>query len=377
MISGRKILFFYPHNFFEMNAGTHQRVYQLIMFLAEQGAQVDLFSLDGFTNNWPESDQKRYTFGGIHIFPWDPDIGKRNRPQPGSERRLADFTSKEMRRDFRLLFDSDRYDFVVITYVFWSRLIVDIPGAIKVINLHDFITLTEHQRSGNCGFQLGRMFQSEIQAIDRFDYALTISDEETLHLEPFCSHAKFVKIPIYFPERFSEESEFKYDLLFVGSDNPFNVQGMKWFFSEVHPLLPSQTKMAIVGSISKKIEDRPGLTRIAYVNDLQEIYKKSKIAICPFFGGTSLKVKVVEALSFGKPIVATRWGLVGIVEKHGKGCLVADEAPAFANAISALLRDGVLYANCQEAAKAFFQKCFSKRIFSQRMKKVFGNDNVR
>lgn len=372
MNQSNKILLFYPHNFFEMSSGTHLRVHQLITALWNKSFQVDLFSLEGFSNLWPESDRKRYTYGKLHIFPWDKEIGRRNRPRPGRERRLPDLTSEAMRREFRRFFANGGHDFVVVSYAFWTKLIDGITGVPRIIDLHDCITLNEHQRFGRGQFTLGRMFQDEIQAIDRFDFALSISEEESLFLQTFCNHAVFVNLAVYFPKRFSEIRDFKYDLLFVGSENPFNVEGLHWFFYKVYPLLP-KCKIVVVGGVADSIKDFPGLKKFPHIKNLAPIYQKSKMVICPLLGGTGLKVKVAEALSFGRPIVTTRWGLTGIAEKKDNGCLVADEASGFADAIYRLSQDDALLVQKEQEACTFFEKKFSFGKFSRRLDLVFGN----
>ena len=262
---------------------------------------------------------------------------------------------------------------MAVSYVYWAKLIEGITGVPRIIDFHDFVTLNEHQRSGRGRFSLGQMFQDEIQAIDRFDFALGISEEENLFLHPFCTHAVFVNLPVCFPKRFSNERAFEYDLLFVGSENPFNVEGLQWFFKEVYPLLPSNIKIGVVGKVVESIKELPGLQILAHIEDLAPIYQKSKVVICPLLGGTGLKVKVVEALSFGRPIVTTRWGLTGISEKQENGCIVVDEASGFANAIYQLLEDQVLFVQKEQEARAFFEKKFSFEEFSKRLDLVFGN----
>ena len=107
----------------------------------------------------------------------------------------------------------------------------------------------------------------------------------------------------------------------------------------MHPLLPSHVKMAVVGAIADHVDNRPGLTRVRHVDDLAPYYKDSQVVICPLLGGTGLKVKVVEALSFGRPVVTTTAGMAGMRQKQGNGCIVADAPDAFADAIMKLLAD--------------------------------------
>ena len=51
---------------------------------------------------------------------------------------------------------------------------------------------------------------------------------------------------------------------------------------------------------------------IGHVEDLDDFYRQIDIAINPMVGGTGLKIKSLEALSYGKALLATKDAMVGI-----------------------------------------------------------------
>src|SRR3546814_6858906 len=81
--------------------------------------------------------------------------------------------------------------------------------------------------------------------------------------------------------------------------------------------------------------------------------------MCPMLGGTGVKVKVVEALSYGLPVVCTRRGVDGLPNKSRNGCLVSDEASQFARNIISLLQDQTLYSEQSRLAAELFSSHFS------------------
>lgn len=372
-MAGDNILVFYPHNFYEMSSGTHRRVYNLFSYLKKNGFSMDLLSINGFTNRWPDADlRRRDIFNSIMTCEWRysfrDKISLKNPPF-----RLQNHAIHKLRKEFRKLAESREYSFALINYVYWAALADEVLSSVlKVIDIHDFITLNEYQSRGGGEFKLGMMFEDEIHAISRFDYALSISEEETLVLSPFCPNTRFVNVPVSFPAKFAEkERAYDYDLLFVGSDNLSNRNGMTWFMEKVYPLLPPNLRIAVVGKICDFVEQRKNIITIPYARELDEIYNKSRVVFCPLRSGTGLKIKVVEALSFSKPAVTTSWGLSGILQKQGNGCILADSEHEFAKAILLLLSDEGKYQNLKREAEEFFMKHYSDYVAHSGIDSVF------
>src|SRR3546814_16145067 len=67
-----------------------------------------------------------------------------------------------------------------------------------------------------------------------------------------------------------------------------------------------QIRLGVIGKISGHIGTYRNVTKISFAEDLGEFYRQSAIAMCPMLGGTGVKVKVVEALSYGLPVECTR-----------------------------------------------------------------------
>ncbi|WP_438481989.1 glycosyltransferase [Oleiharenicola lentus] len=129
-------------------------------------------------------------------------------------------------------------------------------------------------------------------------------------------------------------------LIFVGSDNAFNVEGLTWFLSEIWPRIrkgfPAVT-LDICGSIERAVALRPdGVVFHGIVPSLKSFYERSAIAIVPLRRATGLNIKLVEAAAFGRAIVATPATLKGAPFLRG-ALIVADSPEEFAEAVLRLL----------------------------------------
>ncbi|MBI5561763.1 MAG: glycosyltransferase family 4 protein [Deltaproteobacteria bacterium] len=375
-MSDKSVLVFYPHDFYEMSAGTHRRVYDLLAYFKNRGFTVDLLSINGYTNRWTERDAgRRDSFDSIRLCEWRPSmtdwLGFAASRLLGG---LPDFSIKPLRRAMRELTASRRYAFVVVTYGYWGALADCVAdGPVKVMNFQDCLTLSYYMAKGAGRFTLGRMFEGEVRSVSKFSCALSVSEEEALLFKPFCQETSFVNVPIFCPRRFPRRpgAGSGFDILFVGSDNPFNRGGMAWFMDEVYPLLPQGVSMLVVGRICRHVGKKDNMTLIERLDDLDGAYAGARLSICPLKGGTGMKVKVVDSLSYGIPVVTTSWGLTGMLQRRGNGCWTADTPGEFARGITTLLNDSGAYDRLRGQAEAFFDGHFSTDIAYGNLDAVF------
>ena len=75
------------------------------------------------------------------------------------------------------------------------------------------------------------------------------------------------------------------------------------------------------------------------VKDLDPLYRQAGVVISPLRIGSGLKIKLIEALSRGKSVVATSKTLQGVVEHLGDCVVIEDDPELFARAIVRLLTD--------------------------------------
>ena len=131
-------------------------------------------------------------------------------------------------------------------------------------------------------------------------------------------------------------------------------------------------KICIIGKINDLIpENYPNITKIPFVENLAEAYANSKIAICPMLGGTGIKLKVIEAMSFALPVVCTLRGIDGLPNKINNGCLVSDDANQFASNIVELLENHELYNKMSEQGYDLYKAYFNPEVRYKQLDEIF------
>lgn len=376
-----RILYFYPENPLLKNQGNNARALALLNYFKNREITVDYvgindsnFSFDDIENLKKSNlinegyllkslsrkkNQLRYFF--LYSLPRKikNEFKDFNRTRFGQEKLFDDILSK------------NKYDFIIISYVYWAPLLknsANINNAKLVIDTHDFLT---SQFQNQKEFQLGKYFEKEIDILNAFDKVLVISNEEKFVFSQFVKSEVSI-VTHALEENFNTlDSSKKYDIVYVASNNDHNIKSAKWFFDEVYPKLDKKLKICVVGRIGKYFNDETNIEKIEFVEDLDSIYAQSKIAICPMLSGTGLKIKVIEAMSFGLPIVCNERGVDGLLNKTNNGCLVTNNPNEFANYIHKLNSDELFYKIQSKNAKEFFNENHSKATTYAKLDEVF------
>jgi sugar transferase (PEP-CTERM/EpsH1 system associated) len=131
---------------------------------------------------------------------------------------------------------------------------------------------------------------------------------------------------------------------------PPNVDGVLWFAREIYPLVRQavdKTRFYVVGQrpvaeVRALPERDPTIEVTGYVPDPAPYIAKSACLIVPLRSGGGMRVKILEALARGIPVVSTTIGYEGIDLVPGEHLLVADTPQEFAAAVTRLLRDPAL-----------------------------------
>jgi glycosyltransferase involved in cell wall biosynthesis len=125
-----------------------------------------------------------------------------------------------------------------------------------------------------------------------------------------------------------------------------NADGILWFARECWPRIRAarpDTSLAVVGRepppAVARLAREPGIEVTGWVESLEPQLAAAQVAVAPLRSGGGTKLKVLEALGAGRPLVATPVAAAGIDVADGEHLLVRDDPAAFADAVLALLGD--------------------------------------
>lgn len=118
-----------------------------------------------------------------------------------------------------------------------------------------------------------------------------------------------------------------------------NLAGLRWFLDDVVPRLPGDVTIAIAGRLPSGFRSAdPRITLSGRVPDAAAFIASCRCSALTSRTDTGIQLKAIEVFQLGMPAVATRASVRGIGWLP-TNCLVADDAPGFAAALTKLVRD--------------------------------------
>ena len=168
-------------------------------------------------------------------------------------------------------------------------------------------------------------------------------------------------------------------LIFVGGMYyPPNQDGILYFCRDILPLIRRRrphVRLLVVGGGPPpelmRIADRTGIKVTGHVEDVVPYYRQARLSIVPLRAGGGTRLKMLEAMALGRPVVSTSIGCEGLEVVDGEHIMVADTPEEFADRVVALLTDPVLAATISQQAyrKVREQYCWS--AIGQRLLAVY------
>ncbi|HNX56440.1 MAG TPA: glycosyltransferase family 4 protein [Prolixibacteraceae bacterium] len=144
-----------------------------------------------------------------------------------------------------------------------------------------------------------------------------------------------------------------------------NQEGLIWFFdncwTKIREKCPN-VKFYLAGRnapdwFERRIK-RAGVEYLGEINDAYDFINSKAIMVVPLFSGSGMRIKIIEGMSLGKPIVTTDIGTEGIPTTNSENILIANDAEQFVDAVVKLVNDRELAGNIGKNAIGFIQEKF-------------------
>ncbi len=222
-----------------------------------------------------------------------------------------------------------------------------------------------------------RMYYQRL--LKRFDACTVVSKGEQrllAQMAPDYGPVKIVPNGVSLEDYLGVEKDPQRDtLIFTGSFTyrP-NYEAMRWFLKEVYPQVRRripQVHLLITGNHDElPLPDETGVTRTGFVPDVRPMIAGSWASLAPIQSGGGTRLKILEAMAMGTPVIATSKGIEGIDARHEQHLLIADTPEEYAAATVRLLKDARLRRRLSENAFELVCQRYSWKVIMPRFLKL-------
>lgn len=261
----------------------------------------------------------------------------------------------------------------------------------KVLGLHDvpyvqyrrMMSVERDWRAKRRIFFMDLMFskQTTLRYARRFDKCVVVSESDRSTLQQAGPDLDIAVVPngvdtqahLLLPDPPAAPT-----LLFVGSMNyPPNADGAIFFCQEVFPLIKQRVpdaKLLIVGQ-------KPGravqalasddVTVTGFVESVLPYYQQASVFIVPLRAGGGSRLKILESMALGRPVVSTTLGCEGIDVTRGDNILIADTPDDLAAQVLCLLNDRDLRQRLVANGRRLVETRYDWQIIAQQLVQVY------
>jgi glycosyltransferase involved in cell wall biosynthesis len=253
-------------------------------------------------------------------------------------------------------------DVIIVEFpriVYWISYIKQFfPNAKTIASCHDvtFLGVQRYLAQKAINPHLANLYyqafkRKEIQNLNHFDHVVVLNskDKLLLEMEPQFTNENIVNLSPYF-------DFYKRDLLrpkrhvvyFAAMSRMENIHAAKWFLENVWNKLvhPEESEMRfkiIGGGLPQNLKNKflafHNVDLEGFVKDPTELFDESFCFVVPLKMGAGIKIKVLDAMNSGIPVVTNSIGIEGIPGKDGIDYLHAETPDEFCDHIRRLRKD--------------------------------------
>ena len=212
-----------------------------------------------------------------------------------------------------------------------------------------------------------RIKRFEVSYLNTYDLLVPITDRDGIILDKLGNtkprHTSQTGIDFASLVPTARKLEFP-SLFHIGAlDWAPNQEGLIWFFNHCWPKIHQENpdlKFYLAGRNAPEWFERiiklEGVEYLGEINDAYDFINSKAVMVVPLFSGSGMRIKIIEGMALGKPIVTTDIGTEGIPTESGENILIANDADHFTEAINQLINDRSLSDRIGTNAIGFIQE---------------------
>jgi polysaccharide biosynthesis protein PslH len=371
-----RVLHFAPRICWPLDTGAKLRNYHLARILAER----ELITLLAFAEGERLHDELgfyRQVFSihrdGHNSFPKVMRGAIGRTPLP-----LLNYTTRKMNQELKSIFSSQVFDIVQVESIHLMPYLATIRSARKrplaVLDWHNIESelMTQYAERESSAFRRAYANRTakligefERRALREFDAHLVVSERDAEVLRGINPDARIFVIEngvdcAHYSDAGTDQASAKNRIVFVGSmDYHANIDAAVNFAHDVWPRVRDRKPELVFSIVGRDpapevraLESANGVEVTGTVEDVRRYYQEAIAAIVPLRVGGGSRLKILEAMAAGVPVVSTTLGAEGLGIHPGEDIMVADSSQELAESIIKVAEDDDLKQRIAKAGRA-------------------------
>lgn len=353
-----KILFLSRWFPYPITNGSRLRIHNLLKAL-NQYHEVTLLSFADEPGTDQQSAEARNLCSKVHLVAWrefNPQSWKARTgffsPRPRS---IIDTFSVEMAREITRTLEKGRYDLIIASQLpmaAYHQYFKGVPAIFEELEIGlpygEFRNAAGWQSRLRHSLTWFKLQGYLARVLKHFEGITVVSGKEgTLVSEIFKTPLNLLVVPNcvdldMYLDLHSEPHPAR--LIFTGSFRySANYEAMRWFVKKVFPLVLARkpdAELVITGDhAGLPLPSERNISLTGHLEDIRGEIGASAVAIAPLLSGGGTRLKILEAMAVGTPVVATSKGVEGLDVRNGEHLWIADDPEEFSARILCLFDD--------------------------------------
>lgn len=353
--------------------GSKIRIFNILRSLSHSH-EIDLISFSPETPKPEHVNELRRYCQSVEIVPYHPFQPKGWRAQLGffgsKPRSVVDTFSQEMQQCVRQAVRLNTYELVLGIEIDMAPYVISVPGTARMLEDVELIAYKERY-SHSSNFVEAASARVSWLKWENYVYGLSKkldgwtvasrNDESLLgqithtglpiRVIPNCVDFKAYQGDFGKPEAAT--------LIYSGAlTYSANFDAVDYFLGKIFPLIRRErpeTRLLVTGrqdgALLERLPKIDGVIYTGYLQDIRPTLARSTASIVPLRKGGGTRVKILEALALGTPVISTSKGAEGLDLINGRDIIVADDPAVFAAEVLRLMGDRQLRESLSTAGK--------------------------
>lgn len=249
----------------------------------------------------------------------------------GRSYHLSRFESSDLNEKLKQLLLSDQFDVIFLESLYSTTSLAVIRKYSKakvVVRTHnvEFVLWERIASASNnalkkwyIGKLSAQLKKEELTILGNVDAIATLSNEDTEIFRSLGINTKMQLVPVALPEVTSKTDYSSSTFFHLGSMNwKPNREAVRELIEHILPEIQKEipeAKLKIAGSFMSEFKQEynsKNVEIIGFVDDAENFFREEGIFLCPIYSGSGVRIKILEAMNVGSPIITTKMGAEGL-----------------------------------------------------------------